>query len=279
MKAPLFILAPPGSLNSLVCAMIGQHPEMYDLPQIKLFAGESYQHLLRKYGSGRFQHGLLRAFAELGLGLQTDRSITLTRMWLLRHCWDGADVLFDALIEWAAPRRVVDASRIYVLDRSALPRIQQAFPNAQYLHLLRHPILTCESIEQRPQRRQIERFWLEPHLDILNFLHGVPADLHVRLRVEDLLSEPDLYLRQIAEWAGVSSTPKAVAEMKHPEQSPFACYGPVNALYGNDTEFLDDPMLQSAPVELPRLQDSLQETSEPANVDELTHYAMLFGYQ
>src|SRR5438874_389166 len=30
---PVFILALPGSFSSVVCAMLGQHPEMYGLPE------------------------------------------------------------------------------------------------------------------------------------------------------------------------------------------------------------------------------------------------------
>jgi hypothetical protein len=38
---PLFILAPPRSFTSVICGMIGQHPQMYGLPEVNLFAGET----------------------------------------------------------------------------------------------------------------------------------------------------------------------------------------------------------------------------------------------
>lgn len=36
MLEPLFILAPPRSFTSVVCAMIGQHPDMCGLPEVNL---------------------------------------------------------------------------------------------------------------------------------------------------------------------------------------------------------------------------------------------------
>ena len=52
----------------------------------------------------------------------------------------------------------------------------------------------------------------------------------MRVRGEDLLGEPDTYLRKIAEWLGLRTDEEAIEAMKHPEQSPYACIGPENAL-------------------------------------------------
>jgi hypothetical protein len=41
--------------------------------------------------------------------------------------------------------------------------------------------------------------------------------------------------------------------MLHPERSPFACFGPVNALFGNDPNFLRGPTFRPHQVKLPAL--------------------------
>ena len=61
----------------------------------------------------------------------------------------------------------------------------------------------------------------------------------MRLRGEDLLSEPRIYVRQIAEWLGLRTDDEATEAMLHPENSPFACYGPANAKFGNDPNLLE----------------------------------------
>ena len=83
---PLFILAPPRSFTSVTCGMIGQHPEMYGLPETNLLARDTYQHLKALYKvRGRFQHGLLRSIAQLAFGEQTEDNVTVAIEWLEKH--------------------------------------------------------------------------------------------------------------------------------------------------------------------------------------------------
>jgi hypothetical protein len=261
--------------------MIGRHPEMYDLPEVNLFAEETYQQLshwdrIRSH----FQDGLLRATAQLKFGAQTVKTIKEARRWLQENSRASTTDLFRKLAEWAAPKILVSGSRIYALDPTSLLRAQKAFPGARYLHLLRHPISACESIQKSLARWNLnpERCWLEPHLEIIEFLERVPSELHARLRVEDLLGAPDLYLKQIAVWLGLTTDWEAVAAMKHLQYSPFACYGPVNAKFGNDPHFLNNPTL---PVRLtkPKSLDNPRKLSKDlVFADETKQYARFFGY-
>ena len=100
---------------------------------------------------------------------------------------------------------------------------------------------------------------------------------HMRLRGEDLLSDPSTYLRQIAEWLEVRTDADAVDAMMHPERSPFACHGPVNAKYGNDPNFMENPALRpytykARPLEWEPSPGETAELGETVRV-----YAMQFG--
>jgi hypothetical protein len=269
---PLFILAPPRSFTSVVCAMIGQHPELYGLPEVNLFAGATLGELEERVYCMRpgFRHGLLRAVAELGLGGQSVAAIESARGWLEEHRAVATADLFADLAAWAAPRRLVDKSPLYAYSAESLARIDAACPDAYYLHLTRHPRGTCESVlrmradirerqerggfAKRAQALQASQritdpedpaeLWLKPQEHILGFLEGVPAERQQRLRGEDFMAEPDRYLAPLCEWLGVSTQPAALGAMKHPEASPFASLGPANALYGNDPSFLRSPRLR-----------------------------------
>jgi hypothetical protein len=123
-----------------------------------------------------------------------------------------------------------------------------------------------------------DMLWLRPHLEIMEFLEEIPPERQVRLRVEDLLYAPGLYLKQIAEWLEISTDTTSIESMKHPELSPFASYGPVNARYGNDSDFLENPALRttpkrSQPPEIPSSSDA-----GLAFTEETQKYASLFGY-
>jgi hypothetical protein len=267
---PLFMLAPPRSFTTVVCAMIGEHPQMLGLPETNLFARDSYVELRELYSKRpRLQHGLLRSVAQLGLGGQSAVNIEVAKRWLRAHARASTADLFSDLVAWAAPRRLVDKSPIYVYSRDNLARIQRTFPDAYFLHLLRHPRGTCESMHALRQRTRErgqgrrrpsadgqdvmdgmhgdvdpDRVWLSPHRIIVEFLKGVPAERQLRLRGEDLLASPDAHVGHIAAWLGVDTSATALERMKHPEESPFACFGPPNARFGDDPSFLEKPWLR-----------------------------------
>lgn len=313
MHRPLFILAPPRSFTSVTCGMVGQHPQLLGLPETNLFARDTYADLTRLYGArARFQHGLLRSIAQLGLGEQTEDDIEAAKSWLQKRPSASTAQIFQDLAAWAAPRQLVDKSPLYVYSSSSLERIGQAFPEARYLHLTRHPRGTCESIVELrertaerterlrefatergidvPEKLQAsqtakpdadltpETMWFDPHMRIVEFLEGVPEERQLRLRGENVLSDPDRHLPLIAEWLGLSTSADAVEAMKHPEASPFACYGPPNARFGNDPSFLEAPALRAYKPKPQDLEAPLSWDPELFFGDLVGELAEYFGY-
>jgi hypothetical protein len=226
----------------------------------------------------RFQHGLLRAIAELRFGAQTVRNIAIVQAWLEENNEASSSELFGKFQEWAAPKTLVDGSRIYCIDSACLPCLQTAFPKARYLHLRRHPKSTLDSLQEVLPRLNFnaERLWLKPYLEIMEFLEGVSPERQVRLRVEHLLAAPDLYLKQIAEWLKVSTDSQSIDAMKHPQHSPFACYGPANASFGIDRDFLENPVLGANQTSPGQWEHQFVRDTDLA--DETKQYMSLFGY-
>jgi len=270
---PLFILAPARSFTSVICGMLGQHPALYGLPEVNLFAADTYGGLVATVYNARpgFRHGLLRAVAQLGLGEQSVANVDAASSWLEENRNITTTEIFSDLAAWAAPRRLVDKSPLYTYSAESLARIETGCPDALYLHLTRHPRATCESvyrlrieIRERLGRRipalrgsakplmderiaeleDPESLWLKPHEHIMNFLEGIAPERQRRIRGEVFMTDPDRHLGPICEWLGVSSDRQAIAAMKHPETSPYARFGPVNALFGNDPSFLESPELR-----------------------------------
>jgi hypothetical protein len=307
-NAPLFILAPPRSFTSVICAMIGQHPELLGLPEVNLFAADDFDSLERSLYRMRpgFRHGLLRAIAEVGLGEQTVQNIEAAMAWLEDNRELPTSDLFRDLASWAAPRRLVDKSPIYVYTDASLERIRTAFPDASYLHLTRHPVTMCRSVFQLRERVQgalgrrraggaggqrpapsnrfadvedPESMWLVPHRRILDFLDRVPAGQWHRVRGEAFMEQPDEHLATIAEWLGIDAGPEALEAMKHPEHSPFAAYGPPNARFGNDPSFLESPALRPYKAKDVSLDDAVDEAGEARLSDSVKELAREFGYR
>ncbi|MEO0973566.1 MAG: sulfotransferase [Pseudomonadota bacterium] len=294
---PLFILAPPRSFTSVACAMIGNHPEMCGLPETNLFAADTYQELTRLYRlRPRFQHGLLRAVAELGLGGQKDSDIEAAQRWLDENANLTTAGMFNDIRNWAAPRAVVEKSPMFVFLDGALDRIADAYPDARFLHLTRHPRGTLESNYETRQKQEMatgkvglgrnedgdsmtpHKMWLEPHVRIMELLETLPADNYMTLRGESFMADPELYLPQICEWLGISTESKDVARMLKPELSPFACMGPANAPLGNDPNFLRAPELRPYKEKPSDLESPLSWDDSLVFDEVVEHYAMYFGY-
>jgi hypothetical protein len=207
--------------------------------------------------------------AELCFGKQTAATVAAARTWLHRRVgWSSLDVL-DRLAGLVNPRVLVEKSPSTVLSLSPMLRIERNYPDARYLHLVRHPVGQGESIMRlisdvrrygpvRPWMLRLAGMgddrdsttadptaaWYEQNITIMQFLEGVPAERQLMLRGEDVLAAPATSCRQVADWLGVRRDHAAIDSMLHPEVSPYACLGPPGAPFGNDVSFLRDPALR-----------------------------------
>ena len=174
-----------------------------------------------------------------------------------RQEWSTASV-YQELVAKIDPLVAVEKSPAYTISLTRMRAIRKAFPDARFLHLIRHPVGQCKSVMRMndgafalfvnsidflEDRAVVEpQFqWHDLNINILNFLDEVPPQQQMRVRGEDIMSDPRDFLKSICCWLGLRDDEGAVEEMMHPERSPFACFGPMDALFGNDPNFLRGP--------------------------------------
>lgn len=244
MPDPLFLIAPGRSYTSLIGGMIGQHPEIYGMPELSIShvetVGEALQSLRGPLAFGLA--GILRLLAELHEKEQSEEAVLRAKEWLMqRGHWRIAQ-LYEHIQSEVGDLHLFDKSPLTVLKPENLQRTAEIFPSAFYLHLTRNPITTGKSAMSLRKdiqsgkvsggtmqtRRGLdpEMSWLRGHQNITNFTATLPVGQCLRIKAEMLLSDPEKYLAQICEWIGISSDPAAIEEMMHPERSPFATLGP-----------------------------------------------------
>jgi hypothetical protein len=299
IAAPLFILAPPRSFTSIVCAMLGQHPQMYGLPETHLFSAETIAEREKLCTQAVFnmRHGLLRAVAQIIFGEQTEASVHKAEGWLRCrfHCTTG--MILELLAERVYPLVLVDKSPGTSRRLQFMERAYSMFPHARFLHLLRHPRGQCRSIAKvmarrakrlqgrQPRQTQAttidpQRSWYNINMNICWFLEMVPEEQKLWVRGEDVLHEPDRVLHQIAGWLGLRTDNEAIEEMKHSERSPFACFGPPNARFGNNHGFLEHPALRSDIAEPQSLEGPLSwRNNKRGFLPKVKRLARQFGYE
>ena len=279
MAAPLFLLAPPRSYTSLINAMLGQHPQAFGLPELNLFNVNKVKDLWRRVsnkveGHSNRRHGLLRAVAEIYAGEQTPATIVMANHWAAaREDRDSGEV-YRELVAKIAPLIPVEKSPAYTISMKRLSYIYETFPDARFIHLVRHPIPQGRSVmnlndgifayfvnsfEFAYDRAIIDPqiAWHDININIYNFLDSVPKDQKIRIRGEEFMEHPQRYMKAICRWLGIRDDEDAIEGMMHPEQSPFACFGPISALYGNDPNFLRNPAFRQHIPKVPPFDDPL----------------------
>lgn len=295
---PLFILGSPRSFTSLINGMLGQHPQAYGMPELNLFVAGRMRDLIEEFGGYRqIQiHGLMRVVAQLYGAEQTLVSLDMAKRWMLTRLDRSTAAIYQELCRRIAPLRAVDKSPVYSSKPDYLARLRDAFPDAYYLHLLRHPRTQGVSIMKiakgmmailensvdysvDPPVVDPQISWLSVQQNIVDHLEGVPADRQMTLRGEDVLNAPTSSLRKICRWLGMRTDALAIEAMMHPEDSPYACLGPLGAHLGNDINYLRSPALRHTRIRPSTLDGPLPWREDGAGfTDEVRAMAGRFGY-
>lgn len=318
MHAPLIILCPPRSFSSVVSTIIGEHPELYGFPELHIFVGETVDEIIRREAkaSRPGPAGLLRTLAQEHDGIQTNRTILRAIAWLNeRRNWTTKE-LFDYLLELVSPKIGVEKSPNTARNSRCLERVYRMYPEAYFLHLTRHPISARKSIQEFWHHKTSRSsdattllttlldsmcLWYQMHQNIISFTDTLPVGQTLRVKGEDILSDPEVYLPQIMQWMGRRDDTAAIESMLRPESSPYACIGPAPARGGNDTKFMRSPKMRRGKVKEPSLENFFDEHShidwispevfthlDEADMaiasgidlrDELTELAHVMGYQ
>lgn len=311
---PLFILAPPCTFSWTICAMFGQHPQMYGLPELHLFSAETMAGWwdLCAQESYQMDHGLARAVADLYFGGQTDDAVARARGWLRRRAHFNTGFLFEVLAERLKPLIPVEKSPSIIFRSEFMQRALNMFPGARFIHLVSHPVTYCEAVMEALRQLsllqplppthwlvQLTSFsrpapgdlpsnpmpdpqvsWHSLHTGIVKFLDMVPAGQKRTVRGEDLLSDPKQGLFDVASWLGVRTDSEALEEMRYPERSRFASYGPASAPFGSDLFLVQGPILRPAWVEPHSLEGPLRWRSDDQGFfPEVRELALQFGYR
>jgi hypothetical protein len=314
---PLLILAPPRSFSWVVCAMLGEHPQMYALPELHLFSAETVSQWWELCSQETFNmdHGLLRVVAQLFFTKQTEQTVKLAGGWLRRRSYFTTGFLLEVLAERVHPLILVEKSPSVVYRIEFLQRAFSMFPHARFIHLVRHPRAYCESVMgavkdlsksgpipplhwllhlasfPHPSTSKNEtwgatadldpqRGWHVLNANIREFLESVPDHQKVRIRGEDLLTDPDRSLREITGWMGLRTDADAIEAMKHPKRSLYASLGPPGASFGSDYFFFQRPGLDSDLAEFQNLDGPVSWRADGQGfLPEVKELAQEFGYQ
>jgi hypothetical protein len=300
---PIFVLAPPRSFTTLVTGMLAQHPQIYGGPELTVFFRPTLRKLWRqgrgnKVGDTRVRHGLLRLVAEIYFGAQTDEAVQGAEHWCaLRQDLPIAEV-FDELRAKLVPFHILEKSPDYTIEPDSMLAIHKACPDARYLFLTRHPVTQGKSVLSLndgiyPLNANALDFssgqgvydpqiaWHDQSVNTLNFLEqNIEPDRYMKVKGEKLMANPRRELVVICRWLGLRDDDGSIGTMLEPERSPFASFGPISALFGNDPNFLRNPYFaHRKAAKLPDLESPLPWREDGVGLrPEVVALAKEFGY-
>ncbi|MCB1852795.1 MAG: sulfotransferase, partial [Gammaproteobacteria bacterium] len=226
-KPVVFILAPPRSGTSLLRVLLGGHPNLFSPPELNLLNHNRLQERRDAY-SGRLSflaEGTVRAIMG---ALGVDAMAASQRMQQYEEDDLSTIDFYARLQDWIGEKVLVDKSALYCLHGDALQASQDAFSDAYYLHLVRHPCAVIRSFEKArtdlllPYRFSCavrivaELLWVLGHRNTLDFLAGVPAERQYRVGFENLVRDPRSEIDAVCATLGIAFN----AEMLKPYNDP-----------------------------------------------------------
>jgi hypothetical protein len=311
----LFILAPPRSFSWKFCAALGQHPQMYGLPEMHLLPAQTVGEWWNLCATATYSmsDGVLRAVAQIVFGQQSESAVKSASGWLRRRSHFATGMVFEVLAEHSGGRILIDKSPSTVYSIAWMQRAFRMFPEARFLHLVRHPKAHCASVAEAmkelrsagpvPERHWLfeladfrnalpsertalgsaepnpQRGWFALNCNICDFLDTISPEQHMRVQAEEYIAAPEKTLKGIIQWMGLSTNVESLAAMRHPERSPFARPGPINARFGHDGLYLNTPSLSAPPANGRGAKARLaNESSEWVLRPEVAELARTFGY-
>jgi hypothetical protein len=223
--------------------MLAGHRDLFAASELQLLGFRTLEERAAAY-TGRFSNwldGAIRTVMQVeGLGADdakaaiqaaTDAGLT-TRQF------------YGRLQAAVAPRILVDKSPSYALDLATLRKAENDFERPLYVHLVRDPVAMISSFERHHMdqvlylephpfspRQLAELVWTLSHRTIMEFLADVPRARWVRLRFEDLVTDPAGQMEALARGLGLSFDP--------------AVLQPYEAL---DSKMIDGVYPESAPM-------------------------------
>ena len=212
---PVFVLCSPRCGSTLLRVMLAGHPSLFAPPELRLLPYQTMAERANTQGMSEFMGlGLVKALTVL-----RDTSMKTAQSEL--RTWEREDRAipdaYRALMTAAAPRLLVDKTPTYAEHLEHLARAGAWFPEARFIHLIRHPLAVMDSImrlNRKPMVRDFvfrgevdswraaETIWVRHNRNTAHFLATVAPDRQTTIRYEDLVTRPEAMMRRVCGMLG-----------------------------------------------------------------------------
>ncbi len=211
----IFLLCPSRSGSTLLRVILAGHPQLFAPPELHLMTYNTLQQRRSALSNDLNNHllnGTVRAIMQA-----KDCSAEAAEQ-IMQACEDQdmkVSEFYGQLQSWIGDRVLVEKTPSYAYHFNIIRRAEEDFDEPLYIHLLRHPCGMIRSFEDAQMERLIpfmhramgesnltsrqiaEIAWVVCHQNILDLLANVPAHRQVRIKYEDLVTQPQPTLERM----------------------------------------------------------------------------------
>ena len=228
----VFILSAPRSGSTLFQQLLGTHPQIVSSEELHLMTYNTFadrHNALSKEGLSHLLNGTVRLRATLK-NLTQQISAQVENMYVI----DSRPVttFYNEINAHMAESILVDKTPSYSYSKNVLDRISKCFPNAKYIHLIRHPSAVVKSIIDSKlidiipfavrsglsKGKLPELIWHLCERNIQQFLSFQnPSDV-LTIKYETLLNDPKAQVDNVISYLGLTSDTSIDEYSKHSSQ-------------------------------------------------------------
>lgn len=229
-----------------------------------------------------FWPGALRTVAELLCGGLDARAVAQADR-LLRESHGPSTEIVLSLADAAAPRLLVDKSPLELPTGRQFDSLAARWPEARFLHLVRHPHESIRSMMEYPSSRAwasgsmaalAPLMWWSAHQGAARLRSRLPAEQSAVVRSEEVLRDPAGTLGPVLAAWDLRADESALEALAHPQRASIARRPDLG---GADPAFLASPQLRPR-NDPPRRITPDGAVSSPALDRQIAALAESFGY-
>ncbi|MDH6574652.1 sulfotransferase [Kitasatospora sp. MAP5-34] len=232
LSSPVFLLSAPRSGSTLLRCILDSHSDI--CAPHELYFGELRVEAPTRQGR--------TALTELGLDTGEVANVT----------WDA--MMHHLLTESGKSVFVDKTPRHLFMWR----RIADAWPDARYIHLLRHPEHVLQSLREKVQQPDVYERALQYFEEMIQVRESLPGHL---VRYEDLTGDPATTVRGICDFLGVPWQPAMLDYRRNREER-------YPRRLGDESDRIHSGVIRSALRQLP----------DGGTTQGLEPYCTAFGY-
>lgn len=208
----VFILSSVRAGSTLLRVMLAGHPQLFAPPEFHLLGYDTMQQRAQLDKAPDKNQGIERALVE---AFQIDLAEAQQQIQdMINRDLRTAEVV-SQIAAAVAPRLLIDKSPGNANDIRSLFRIKNAFPNAKFIYLYRHPYTVIDSVVKNRFVKLMEGgatdpydfgefIWTRSNSNILDFIESLNPQDYFHLKYEELVTSPAQIMQNLANFLGIS---------------------------------------------------------------------------